>query len=80
MIANFVATNGITFPILRDRAPWAIGHYGFRFWSEFRLLDKQGDRVRFRLVDERGNPVDSPAFFDAGLIERLLAALEASAS
>ncbi len=74
-----MATHGLTFPILRDDQPWATtAHYGIGSWSEFRLLRKQGDRVRFRFVDREGNPVPSPqySYFDPDLIDRLLAALE----
>ena len=81
-IANFVATHGLTFPILRDDQPWATtGHYGVRSWSEFRLLRKEGDRVRFRILDREGNPVTPEySYFDPDLIDRLLKALERSDS
>lgn len=76
---DFVAIHGLTFPILRDNQPGATArHYGVRYWSEFRVLRKQGDRVTFRLVDREGNPVAFIPFFDAGLIERLLTAVEGS--
>ena len=79
-IESFVATHGFTFPILRDNQAFATtGHYGVRSWSEFRLLDKQGERVRFRLLDSQGNPLPY-TYFHPGVIEELLDRLDGSAS
>ena len=65
----FVAHFGITFTILRDRSPWVTKHYGIRYWSQFWLLDKLGNRVG-----------DSPTLFSTSRVEELLAELETSAS
>ena len=75
-----MATHGFTFPILRDNQAWATtGHYGVRSWSEFRLLDEQGNRVRFRLLDLEGNQLPY-TYFNPGVIEQLLDRLDESAT
>ena len=69
-IEAFVAHFGITFTILRDLpVPRATRYYGIRYWSEFWLLDEQGDRVG-----------DRRYLFSVSRVEQLLAELGAPAS
>ena len=69
VLADFVARYGITFTILGDLPfPLVTKHYGIRYWSEYRLLDRNGNLVG-----------ESPALFDVHEIEELLAGLEQEA-
>ena len=60
---DFLDIHGITFETLVDTPELAVtSHYGIEFWSQFRMLDTDGNRV--------GN---QPAFFDPATARRMLA-------
>lgn len=60
---DFLNIHDITFETLVDTPELAVtSHYGIEFWSQFRMLDTNGNRVG-----------DRPAFFDPDSARQMLA-------